>query len=246
MELYKGDSLELMKDIPDNSIDLLLTDFPYGVLNKRTEWDEMIDLDLFWEQFYRISKPDTPMITTGMHPFTSKIISSNYEDFKYCMVWEKSKATGFLNSKRRPLVAHEDIIVFYKKQCTYNPQKTKGVPYDKGSAVRDTKLYGEQTKAIHVKNTDGTRYPRSVQYFKTAESEKTKSWHPTQKPLALYEWLVKTYSNAGDIILDPFMGSGTTGYAAILNNRQFIGMEMDKEYFDKASKRLNEIQHRLL
>ena len=137
-----------------------------------------------------------------------------------------------------PLVAHEDIVVFYKKLPTYNPQMTEGKPYDKGKAVRDTESYGEQTKAIHVKNDDGYRYPRSVVYFVTAEMEG--KLHPTQKPVKLFEWLVKTYSNENDVVLDITMGSGTTGVAAINTNRKFIGIELDDTYFKVSEKRITE------
>ena len=156
--------------------------------------------------------------------------------FRYCWVWEKSKASGYLNSKKMPLKAHEDIVVFYKKLCTYNPQKTKGVPYNKGTAVRDTESYGKQTKAVHVKNEDGTRYPRSVIYFTTAESEG--KLHPTQKPVALMEYFIKTYSNENDLVLDPCMGSGTTGIACVNTNRKFIGIEKDEKYFNIAKDRI--------
>jgi len=133
--------------------------------------------------------------------------------------------------------AHEDIVVFYHKQPTYNPQMTIGKPYDKGKAVRDAEQYGKQTKEVHVKNDEGTRYPRSVIYFKTAEDEG--KHHPTQKPIELYRWLIKTYSNEGDTVLDPCMGAGTTGIAAKMENRNFIGIERELEYFNSASERIN-------
>lgn len=225
-----------MPTLPDGSVDLLLTDLPYGTLNKRNQWDNVIDLQMFWEQVWRVSKPNAAIISTAAQPFTSQLIASNYTDFKYCLIWEKSKATGYLNAKKQPMRAHEDIVVFYKKQPTYNPQKVKGDPYDKGTAVRDTEPYGKQTKAVHVHNEDGTRYPRSVIYFKTAESEG--KYHPTQKPVDLFRWLVRTYSNEGDTVLDPTMGAGTTGIAALMENRQFVGIEQDKTYFDSATQRM--------
>jgi len=237
--LYNDDMFEVFKNLKPNSIDLLLTDFPYGTLNKRNEWDVIIDYDKFWEQVNFFCKDTCAIVSTAQQPFTSKLIASNYKDFKYCMVWEKSKASGYLNSKKQPLRAHEDIVVFYKKQCTYNPQMTKGDPYDKGKAVRDTDSYGVQTKEVHVKNDDGLRYPRSVIYFKTAEREG--KYHPTQKPVALYEYLVKTFSNEGDTVLDPCMGSGTTGIACLSLNRNFIGIERDKQYFNNALERMENI-----
>jgi site-specific DNA-methyltransferase (adenine-specific) len=235
IQLINDNMFNTLKDIDSQSIDLLLTDFPYGTLNKRNVWDTIIDYPTFWNHVDRICKPTCAIISTAAQPFTSVLISSNYNDFKYTMVWEKSKATGYLNAKKQPLRAHEDIVVFYKKPPTYNPQMTQGTPYDKGRAVRDTESYGVQTKEIHVKNDTGLRYPRSVLYFKTAESEG--KYHPTQKPLSLYEYLFNTYSNENDIVLDPCMGSGTTGVACMNTDRNFIGIEMDSQYYQIAKKR---------
>lgn len=221
-----------------NMIDAIVTDFPYGTLNKRNNWDKVIDYNKFWLETRRIRKDTTPIISTAQMPFTAYLISTNYEDFKYTLVWEKSKATGYLNAKKQPMRAHEDIVVFYKRQCTYNPQMTKGEPYNKGCAVRDTMAYGKQEKAVLVKNDTGLRYPRSVQYFVTAESEG--KLHPTQKPIALFEWLIKTYTNPGDIVLDPCMGSGTTAIACLNTNRKFIGFEKDSKYFEIAKTRIEE------
>jgi DNA modification methylase len=224
--------------IEPQSIDLLLTDFPYGTLNKsRNEWDRVIDYDKFWEHIKVICKPNAAIISTAAQPFTSVLISTNYAWFKYCLVWEKSKATGYLNAKKQPMRAHEDIVVFYNRQPTYNPQMTVGKPYDKGTAIRDAEQYGKQTKAVHVKNEDGTRYPRSVLYFKTAEDEG--KYHPTQKPIALYEYLIKTYSNEGDTVLDPCMGSGTTGVACMNTGRNFIGIEKEENYYKIAEQRIS-------
>lgn len=225
-----------LAQIKDNYIDAIITDFPYGTLNKRNEWDKVIDYTKFWGEAKRIGKDSTPVISTAQMPFTAFLVSTNYKDFKYTMVWEKSKATGYLNAKKQPLRAHEDIVVFYSKQCTYNPQMTKGKPYNKGCAVRDTLAYGKQEKAILVKNDSGDRYPRSVQYFVTAESEG--KLHPTQKPLSLFEWLVKTYTKQNDVVLDPCMGSGTTAIACIKTGRKFIGFEKDTEYFNIAKERI--------
>ena len=237
IELFNCDMFDTLCNLESQSIDLLLTDFPYGTLNKRNEWDTIIDYPTFWSHIDRICKSNCAIISTAAQPFTSVLISSNYQDFKYTMVWEKSKATGYLNAKKQPLRAHEDIVVFYKKQPTYNPQMTKGTPYDKGKAVRDTESYGIQTKEVHVKNDTGLRCPRSVLYFKTAESEG--KYHPTQKPISLYEYLIRTYSNEGDTILDPCMGSGTTGVACVNTNRNFIGIEKEEKYFDIAKNRMN-------
>ena len=236
-QLYNNNMFDVLGNLAPQSIDLLLTDFPYGTLNKRNEWDTIIDYPKFWEYINIICKPTCPIISTAAQQFTSVLIASNYKDFKYTMIWEKSKATGYLNAKKQPLRAHEDIVIFYKKQPTYNPQMTQGTPYDKGTAVRDTEAYGIQTKAVHVKNDSGLRYPRSVIYFKTAEGEG--KYHPTQKPVDLYRWLIRTFSNEGDLVLDPCMGSGTTGIASKLENRNFVGIEQEEEYFSIAHQRIN-------
>ena len=225
-----------LSQIATNSVDAIITDFPYGTLNKRNEWDKVIDYDTFWKEAKRIGHDDTPVISTAQMPFTAFLVSTNYKDFKYTMVWEKSKATGYLNAKKQPMRAHEDIVVFYNKQCTYNPQMTKGKPYNKGCAIRDTLAYGKQEKAILVKNDSGDRYPRSVQYFVTAENEG--KLHPTQKPLSLFKWLIKTYTNKKDTILDPCIGSGTTAVACIKTDRKFIGFEQDSHYFQVAKERI--------
>jgi DNA modification methylase len=236
--LHHSDMFDTLGKIEPQSIDLLLTDFPYGTLNKsRNEWDRVIDYDKFWKHIKIICKPNAAIVSTAAQPFTSVLISTNYAWFKYCFVWEKSKATGYLNAKKQPMRAHEDIVVFYNKQPTYNPQMTVGKPYDKGTAIRDAEQYGKQTKAVHVKNEEGTRYPRSVLYFKTAEDEG--KYHPTQKPIALYEYLINTYSNEGDTILDPCMGSGTTGVACVNTNRNFIGIEKEENYYKIAEQRIS-------
>lgn len=234
-DMFSSDGLI---SIGDNSIHAVITDFPYGTLNKRNQWDKVIDYNKFWKEIKRIGFDNTPVISTAQMPFTAFLVSTNYTDFKYTMVWEKSKATGYLNAKKQPMRAHEDIVVFYNKQCTYNPQMTQGEPYNKGCAVRDTYAYGKQEKAVLVKNDTGLRYPRSVQYFVTAEMEG--KLHPTQKPVALMEWLIKTYTNEGDVVLDPCMGSGTTAIACINTNRNFIGFEKDETYFNIAQKRIQE------
>ena len=243
VDLYNGDCLEESLNIKNNSVDLILTDLPYGVLNERTKWDVIIPFEKMWKMIDRILKPNGVFITTAKQPFTSQLIMSNIKDFRYTLVWEKSKSTGYLNSKRMPLVSHEDIVVFYKKLPPYNPQMTQGIPYDKGKAVRDTESYGKQTTAIHVKNDTGMRYPRSVQYFVTAESEG--GFHPTQKPIKLFEWLIKTYTNENDVVCDITMGSGTTGVSAVNTNRNFIGIEKDKSYFKVSKNRIENSQNNI-
>jgi DNA modification methylase len=243
IKIYNCDMFNVfgLQSIKEKEIDAIITDFPYGTLNKRNGWDKVIDYDKFWKEVKRIGKDNTPIITTAQMPFTAFLISTNYKDFKYSLIWEKSKATGYLNAKKQPMRAHEDIVVFYDKQCPYNPQMTLGEPYNKGIAVRDTMAYGKQEKAVLVKNDTGFRYPRSVQYFVTAESEG--KLHPTQKPIALFEWLVKTYTNHNGVVLDPCFGSGTTAVACIRNDRKFIGFESDPQYFRAAKERImNELK----
>jgi len=240
--LMNGDCLELMNDIADASVDLLLVDLPYGTT--QCKWDQIIPLDELWPIYNRIVKKNGAMIFTSTQPFTSVLIGSNIKNFKYTWVWEKSKATGYLNAKKMPMRAHEDICIFYRKPPVYNPQMTQGDPYNKGKAHRPTDVYGKQVSTL-VKNDTGLRYPRTVQYFKTAESEsKQKLFHPTQKPVALMEYLIKTYSNEGEVVLDNTMGSGTTGIAAINTNRKFIGIEKDPEYFQLAENRIQETLNR--
>lgn len=232
--VYHMDCLEGMALLPDNCIDMILCDLPYGTT--QCKWDVLIPFDKLWEQYERIIKKDSAIVLTSAQPFTSLLVASNLKLYKYSWVWEKSKATGYLNSKKRPMVAHEDILVFAKKQTKYNPQMVKGDPYYKGSAHRPTDVYGQQ-KEILVENKEGWRYPRTVQYFKTAEAE-GKVLHPTQKPVALFEYLIKTYTKKGDIVLDNCMGSGTTAVACQNLNRQFIGYEKEEEYFKIIQQRI--------
>ena len=236
VDLRQGDCLELMKDIPDGSVDMILADLPYGTT--ACKWDTIIPFEPLWEQYKRVIKPNGAIALTASQPFTSALVMSNPKMFKYSWVWEKSKSTGYLNAKKRPLYAHEDVLIFYKKPPVYIPQMTSGLPYNKGKAHRPTNVYGSQ-KAVLVKNESGYRYPRTVQYFKTAESEGEVS-HPTQKPVALFEYLIKTYTNEGDLVLDNVAGSGTTGVACKNTNRNFIGIELDEKYFEIAKKRIEE------
>ena len=191
-----------------------------------------------WNELKRIIKPNGAVVLFGAEPFSSLLRCSNIKDFKYDWVWEKSKATGFLNSKRQPLRAHEIISVFYSKPPTYTPQMTEGVAYNKGVRKEQTQndVYGSFDQ-VEVKS-DGLRFPRSVQYFKTAESEG--GFHKTQKPVALLEYLIKTYTQENETVLDFTFGSCSTGVAALNTNRRFIGVEMDEKYFDIGVKRMQE------
>jgi len=234
INLMNGDCLNLMKTIPDSSVDMVLTDPPYGTT--ACKWDSVIPFEPMWAELKRIIKPNGAIVLFGAEPFSSLLRCSNIKDFKYDWVWEKSKATGFLNSKRQPLRAHEIISVFYSKPPTYTPQMTEGVAYNKGVRKEQTQndVYGSFDQ-VEVKS-DGLRFPRSVQYFKTAESEG--GFHKTQKPVALLEYLIKTYTQEGETVLDFTCGSGSTLVAAKNTNRHAIGIELDETYFKIAQDRI--------
>lgn len=244
--VLEGDCLDIMKDIKSKSIDMILCDLPYG--HTQNKWDSIIPLDLLWKEYNRIIKPNGAIVLTSSGLFTAQLMLSNPKMFKYKIIWEKSKATNFLNAKKQPLRKYEEICVFYRKQPTYNPQMTVGEPYDKG--VRKDQLSGSygDFEPVHVKS-NGKRYPTDIIYFKTAESEGA-VYHPTQKPVELGRYLVRTYSNPGDIILDNTCGSGSFLVSALLEGRNFIGIEKnedvklfkkeDIDYIDVSKKRLQE------
>lgn len=236
--LINGETIEEMSKLPDNSVDMILADLPYGTTQNK--WDSIIPLDNLWEQYHRIIKDNGAMVFTASGIFTAQLMMSNVKEYKYKYVWTKSKATNFLNAKKQPLRKHEDILVFYKKQPTYNPQMTHGDAYSKG--IRKNQLTGSYGKfEPTLVESSGERYPVDVLYFKTAESE-GQVVHPTQKPVTLLEYLIKTYTNEGDVVLDNTMGSGSTGVAAINTNRDFIGIELDETYFKIAEERISDAE----
>ena len=236
IQLFKGDCLELMKSIPNGSIDAIITDPPYGTT--ACKWDSVIPFDLMWEQLNRIIKPNGAIVLFGSEPFSSALRMSNIKNYKYDWKWNKSKVTGFLNAKKQPLRKVEDIIVFYKKQCNYNPQMKK-------VKQRFVKRSGEYSgygnhEAINSSN-NGLEYP-----FNTIEIKSNgKSVHPTQKPIELMEYLIKTYTNANETVLDFTMGSGSTGVACVNTNRNFIGIEQDDKYFEIAKQRIKQNEYKL-
>lgn len=242
IKLLHDDCLEVMKDIPDGSIDMILADPPYG--KTACKWDSIIPLEPMWKQLKRLIKSNGAIVITAAQPFTTMLISSNMKMFKYCWVWEKTQATGFFNAKIRPMVAHEDICVFYTKQPVFVPQKTYGHKpmnsYVKKASVQNkTELYGKVTNNMSG-GGETSRFPRSVQIF-ASDKQKTKldgTIHSTQKPVALMNYLIKTYTNEDDTVLDFVMGSGTTGVACKTLNRNFIGIELNKKYFEIAKKRI--------
>ena len=243
-QLFEGDCLEYMNLIPDESIDMILCDLPYGMTQNK--WDSYISLDELWKQYNRIIKPNGAIVLTSNGVFTAKLILSQPNIYKYKWVWENSKPTNFLNAKKQPLRKHEDVCVFYKKQPTYHPQMTKGEPYDKG--IRKNQLSGNygDFDPVHVAS-DGERYPTDVIYIKTAESEGA-VLHPTQKPIELGRYMVRTYTNPGDVVLDNTFGSGSFIVAALMEGRNFIGIEKNEDvalfkkeeidYIDVAKRRL--------
>lgn len=234
-KIIQADCLDILPMIPDKSIDMILCDLPYGTTQNK--WDSVIDLKKLWKEYKRIIKENGVIVLTSQGVFTAKLILSNESWFKYKIVWIKSKSTNFLNAKKQPLRKHEDICVFYKKQPTYNPQMSEGESYDKGIRKDQyTGSYGD-FKPMHVKS-NGLRYPNDVilmdefsmddfLYFKTAESE-GRVYHPTQKPVELGRYLIRTYTNPGEIVLDNACGSGSFLVAAVLEGRHYIGIEKNE------------------
>ena len=235
-KIYKGDCLELMQDIPDESVDMILCDLPYGTT--RCKWDVIIPFEPLWEQYNRIIKKNGAIVLFATEPFASRLRLSNIKKYKYDWIWDKVKGTGFLNAKKQPMRNHELICVFYGKQCLYNPQMTHGHVLKKSyrSKSLQTDVYGKMQNDNTYESTD--RYPRSIQKFST--DTQNSSLHPTQKPVALLEYLIKTYTNEGELVLDNCVGSGSTCIAAINTNRNYIGMEMDDHYFEVAENRVQE------
>lgn len=227
-ELHLGDCLEVMKTIPEGSVDLILCDLPYGTTQNK--WDAVIPFDKLWREYRRVCSG--AIVLTASQPFTSALVMSNPKDFRYAWVWEKSAATGHLNAKRMPMKLHEDILVFSEKPAPYYPQGLV--------AFNKTVRRGNNGSNFGASGTENfqefTNYPRSILRFPS----EPKAVHPTQKPVALLEYLIQTYTQEGDVVLDSTMGSGTTGVAAMNTGRRFIGIEQDPTYFDIAKKRIEE------
>ena len=234
IQLFKGDCLEVMKSIPDKSIDAIITDPPYGTT--ACKWDSVIPFDLMWEQLNRIIKPNGAIVLFGSEPFSSALRMSNIKNYKYDWVWEKEQGTNFALSKKQPLRKHEIISVFYSKQPYYNSVGEKLNNPQKVKRGDNTKSITSQNNSKYLKEsiyTDRTKH--TILKFKRDRTNK----HPTQKPVALMEYLIKTYTNENETVLDFTMGSGTTGMACKNTNRKFIGIEMDDKYFDIAENRIN-------
>ena len=236
VELNLGDCLNLLQEVEENSVDMILTDLPYGTT--ACAWDSIIPLDKLWEQYNRVAKENAAMVFTAAQPFTTILASSNIENFRYEWIWEKHQGTNPMNAKIMPLKSHENILVFYRTKPTYNPQMGKGKPY--GGFKSETSTIGEvygSAKSVHRDNPEGTRYPKTILRFK-----QEKGLQPTQKPVSLMEYLIRTYTNKGDVVLDSTMGSGTTGVACFKSTRGFIGIEKDPIYFQKAYERISNLE----
>ena len=235
--LYQGDCLELMKTITDCSIDMVLCDLPYGTTH--CSWDSLIDLSRLWKEYRRIVKPNGAILLFSQSPFDKVLAVSNLEEFRYEWIWEKNRATGHYNAGKMPLKAHENILVFYRTLPNYYPQKTTGhAPINHYTKKKDvqssTPLYQYATKE-YSGGGETDRFPRDVLYFPTE-----RGLHPTQKPVDLCEYLIKTYTKEGDVVLDNCMGSGTTGVAALRTGRRFIGMEIEEKYFVVSKNRIEQ------
>lgn len=238
-QLIQGDCLEHMRNIPEQSVDFIFADLPYGVT--RNKWDSEIDLEHLWQSFKRILKARGVVVMTGQNLFSAKLALSNEQWFRYSLVWDKVLTTGFLNANRMPLRSHEDVLVFYKKAPTYNPQKTIGKPsHSKGISHKTKELinnnYAEFTSQDAIKSK--MKHPKSILTFQ--KPHPSVATHPTQKPEELLAWLIKSYTNEGDTVLDPVMGSGTTGVVCKKYGRKFIGIEKDYEIFTNAKRRLDD------
>lgn len=230
-EFYVGDCFDVMRDLPDGSVDMILCDLPYGTTQNK--WDTVLPLDKLWAEYWRIAKPNAAIVLTATQPFTSALIASEKRFFKYDLIWQKNKATGFLNAKKQPLRQHEHVLVFYDKQPKYTPQMSTG--HRASSWARKTKgstNYGSQTPTVYESTKE--RYPVSVLDFPVLNNDSSERLHPTQKPVALFEYLIRTYTNPGDLVLDNTAGSGTTAVAAELSDRRWICIEKEFDYASLA------------
>lgn len=251
VSLMFGDCLELMKDIPDGSVDMVLCDLPYGVLNKENpsaRWDTIIPFNALWKEYNRIAKVNSAIILFASGMFTADLMQSNRTEWRYNLIWDKNSKTGFLNAKRMPLRQHEDICVFYKRPPTYNPQLVKCQPHmrnhSRGNMLSPAKnsCYGNFVETPTIISDE--KFPTSIISI-PKEHVTGNFFHPTQKPVALCEYLIRTYTNEGETVLDNCMGSGTTGIACLRTKRKFIGIEKEEKYFLIAEDRIRKEQERI-
>ena len=234
MKILHGDCLDLMKEIPDGSIDMILCDLPYG--STKNAWDVIIPLEPLWAHYKRIIKEHGVVVLFGRLPFSAHLVTSATVPYRYDWVWVKSRGSGFLNARRMPLRAHESILVFYKEKPVYHAQMRPGKAYTVRSSLATSSCYG-QFDGGNVTASDGWRYPLDVLTYSAERGS-----HPTQKPVPLLEYLIRTYTDTDAVVLDNCMGSGSTGVACVRAGRDFIGMEMDGGYFEIAKKRIEEAQ----
>lgn len=244
IELHHGDCLERMCDIPDGSVDMVMADLPYGTT--ACKWDSVIPFEPLWAHYRRVCKRNAAIVMTASQPFTSALVMSNVKDFRYCWVWDKvNRYTGALLANKMPMKRHEDVAVFYRSLPAYNKQFREGKPY----SVKRTKGHGgyvgdASAEQIRIGENDGNHNPCSILEVK-GDNKKEHGLHPTQKPVALMEYLIRTYTNEGETVLDNTMGSGTTGVACVNTNRNFIGIEKEEMYFKIAKKRIDEAKDKV-
>jgi site-specific DNA-methyltransferase (adenine-specific) len=232
-EIICGDCLDVMPIMPDKSIDMILCDLPYGTTC--CSWDSIIPLDRLWKQYERIIKDNGAIVLTAQTPFDKVLGMSNIKLLRYEWIWEKEQGTGSMNANKMPLKKHENILVFYKYLPTYNPEMKQGTPYQVKRKRVNSEVYGKTgTRNNYIAKNNGHRWPTSIIQF---QRKVTSRIHPTQKPVALFEYLIRTYTNPGDLVLDNCIGSGTTAIAAYNTGRNFIGIEKEKRYVDAARKR---------
>lgn len=248
-QLILGDCIEHLADIPKKSVDLIITDLPYGVLNKQNknaQWDKPITLNDLWVEYRRITKPNSPIILFGQGMFTAELMLSQPKLWRYNLIWEKDRPTGFLNANRMPLRSHEDICIFYAKLPVYHPQMIPCLPEERNHPIGNGKHkdlnqhYGKYARV--PQDIPDVKFPRSILKIPKEHKCDGKA-HPTQKPIELCEWLIKTYSDKGDTVLDSCMGSGSTGVAALRTHRKFIGIEINPEYYELAVNNINSIKN---
>lgn len=236
IDLYMGDCFDYLPGIPDGSVDMVLTDMPYGTT--ANDWDVKPDLGELFDEFWRVCKLNAAVVCFSQMPFTAELVMACRKWFRYEWIWDKKMSTGFLNCNKMPLKRHENIVVFYKRLPVYNPQMRDGEPYFRTSSDKVRESWNMAVFPAH-ENKDGKRYPVDILTDFTNAGNVNKD-HPTQKPVPLCEYLIKTYTNPGETVLDPFMGAGTTGVACANTGRNFIGCELLENYYDIACKRIEE------
>ena len=236
--LYLGDCLEVMAQLPDASVDMILCDLPYGTT--ACKWDTVIPFEPLWAQYRRVAKRNAAIVLTASQPFTTALIASNMREFRYCWVWDKTKGGNFALARKQPMKSHEDVCVFYGAQPTYNPEmETRGAVRKKGGGKAS-----DNFGIVPTVSFNNTYYPKTIIQFSTGS--RVDHRHPTQKPVALMEYLIRTYTREGETVLDNCMGSGTTGVAAMNLQRKFIGIERERKYVDIACERIENAQRQRL